>query len=313
MNTKLVTLTLMWLKIFNILLRKLIKKNRFANLQIKFGKNFALIEFINGLEMKKLIITVGVFLFTSFSYGQFGSWGDWGDSGDEKKKEEKKEKAESDTSSSSEWESSDDEGWGSDDGWGGGGSSNAYQKPIAKKKQFKKEEKIELPFDSVRKLIIYKGIQELEECEFCTEDSLYYRFKNWAKEEWGKKLFKNKNVVGLDEQFQKINLKLNVPLNIEENKFKSYQKGTVQVNLTMWFQPYRYKYLFSNFVHEVPPTGTQTEAQMVYFEYYRKSKRNTEENNNYLKAIDKQVKAYISQMRVALDDKPISLMDEDDW
>jgi hypothetical protein len=66
-------------------------------------------------------------------------------------------------------------------------------------------------------------------------------------------------------------------------------------------------------VHEVPPTGTQTEAQMVYFEYYRESKRNTQENNSYLKAINKQVTAYIEEMRVALDDKPISLMDEDDW
>ena len=81
----------------------------------------------------------------------------------------------------------------------------------------------------------------------------------------------------------------------------------------MWFQPYRYKYLFSNFVHEVPPIGTQTESQMVYFEYYQESKRNVQENNKYLKAVDDKVKKYIDAMKVALNDKPISLLDEDDW
>ena len=276
--------------------------------------------------MKRIILTLAVVLTAHLTHAQFGSWGDWGGSSDdnkkeEKKKEEKKDESSTDTTKTDDgWGSSDDGGWGSDDGgwgsddgWGSGGSGNSYQKAVPKKKEFKKEEKVDLPYDTLRKLIIYKGIQELEECEYCTEDSLYYRFKTWAKDEFGKKLFKNKKNVGLDEKYQKINLKLTVPLNIQENKFKSVRKGNVQVNLTMWFQPYRYKYLFSNFVHEVPPTGTQTEAQLVYFEYYRESKRNQQENNNYMKAIDKQVKAYIEEMRVALDDKPISLMDEDDW
>lgn len=275
--------------------------------------------------MKKLFILIAVVFTTNLAFGQDGGWGSWGDSDDKKKKEKKKEKKEdtsaSDTASSDEWGDGDDSSWGgsdngdwgSDDGWGGGGSGNTYEKAVAKKKEFKKEEKVELPYDTTRKLIIYKGVQELEECELCTEDSLYYRFKTWAKGEFGKKLFKSKKKVGLDEKFQKINLKLSVPLNVAQNKFKTVQKGSVQINLTMWFQPYRYKYLFSNFVHEVPPTGTQTEAQLVYFEYYRESKRNAQENNDYLKAIDKQMKAYIEEMRVALDDKPISLMDEDDW
>ena len=41
-------------------------------------------------DMKKLILTAGLFVFGLASYAQFGSWGDWGDSSGDKKKEEKK-------------------------------------------------------------------------------------------------------------------------------------------------------------------------------------------------------------------------------
>ncbi len=280
--------------------------------------------------MKKLILTLTFLGLGVMSYAQFGSWGDWGGSSDDKPKKEKKkdekkkdENASDSTSTEDEWGSGGDDSWGSNSGgsdWGGGsgwgesgGSGSSYQKPVAKKPVIKKEEKVLLPYDSVRKLIIYKGIQELEECEFCTEDSLYYRFKTWAKGEFGKKIFKNKKALGLDQKFQKINLKLKMPLKVKKNKYVKEQVGDVKLSLTIWFQPYRYKYLFSNFVHEVPPTGTQTEAQMVYFEYYQESKRNVQKNNQYLKAIDNTVKEYIEDMKVALNDKPVSLLDEDDW
>lgn len=269
--------------------------------------------------MKKLILTAGLFVFGLASYAQFGSWGDWGDSsGDKKKEEKKKSDSKSDMASDTTtvddgWGSSDDGGWGSSEGWGDAGTGSSYQKPVAAKKDFKREEKVLLPYDSLRKLIIYTGIQELEDCEYCTEDSLYYRFKDWAKDNFGKKVFNSKKTLGLDEQFQKINLILELPFSVKNTKFTSSPAGNVRLNLTMWFQPYRYKYLFSNFVHEVPPTGTQSESQMVYFEYYQESKRNLDENNGYLNAIDEQVRNYIDKMKVALNDKPISLMNEDDW
>jgi hypothetical protein len=275
-------------------------------------------------DMKKLILTAGLFVFGLASYAQFGSWGDWEDSSGDKKKEEKKKDdkkpgAKSDVASDTMvaddgWGSSDDGGWGSSEGWGDAGTGGTgYLKPVAAKKDFKREGKVLLPYDSLRKLIIYTGIQELEDCEFCTEDSLYYRFKDWAQNNFGPKIFKSKKTLGLDEQFQKINLILTLPFSVKNTKFTSSRAGNVQLNLTMWFQPYRYKYLFSNFVHEVPPTGTQTESQMVYFEYYQESKRNIDENNGYLNAIDNQVKEYIDKLKVALNDKPISLIDDDDW
>lgn len=252
------------------------------------------------------------------AFGQFGSWGDsdgssgWGDT-----EKSTSDTASADTSAADDpWGSSDGDAWGSsDDGWGSSGTTtgSGSVKPVAKKREFIKEEKVMLPYDTIRKLIIYKGIQELEDCEFCTDDSLYLRFKDWAKNEFGKKIFKDKKILDLDEQYAKINLILTLPLEVQANKFTSYNRGKVKLNLTMWFQPYRYKYLFSNFIHEVPPVGTQTEAQMVYFEYYQESKRNVQDNNKYLKAIDTKVKKYIEAMKVALNDKPISLMDEDDW
>jgi hypothetical protein len=268
--------------------------------------------------MKKLTITMILCVLGYGAYGQFGSWGDsgggsgWGDT-----EETKKDTASSDSTVTEDaWGSSEGGEWGgSDDAWGSSGSSSTggYGKQVAKKREFIKEEKVLLPYDTIRKLIIYKGIQELEDCEYCTDDSLYLRFKDWAKNEFGKKIFKDKKILNLDEQYAKINLILTLPLEVQSNKFTSYNKGNVQLNLTMWFQPYRYKYLFSNFVHEVPPIGTQTESQMVYFEYYQESKRNVQENNKYLKAVDDKVKKYIDAMKVALNDKPISLLDEDDW
>ncbi len=142
---------------------------------------------------------------------------------------------------------------------------------------------------------------------------MYYRFKIWAENEFGARIFKDKKAISLDQKFQKVTMKVKVPLMVENNKFTINQMGSANVSFTMWFQPYRYKYLFTNFVHEVPPTGTQTEAQMGYFEYYQEFKRNSESNNSYLKDIDKKVNNWIDKMKIALNDKPMSLSDDDDW
>jgi len=285
--------------------------------------------------MKKMILTT-IFVSSSiFAIAQNGTWGgSWGETSNEKPKKDTKKKdskAEPEKPAPAAEEvkdsaSTDGYGeWGSgeskDNGWEGGGkawgqdgaSGSGLMKPKNAVPVFVKEEKMFLPYDSIRKLIVYSGIKELEQCELCSEDSLYYRFKIWAEKEFGAKIFKDKKAIGLDQKFQKITMNVKVPLMIENNKFVSTQNGEAQVAFTIWFQPYRYKYLFTNFVHEVPPTGTQTQTQQIYFEYYQDSKNNIEGNNKILKAIDKKIKTWIDKIGVALNDKPISLSNEDDW
>mgnify|MGYP001115326838 CR=1 FL=1 len=274
--------------------------------------------------MKKLILTIALTTTGIFAFGQWGSWGDTEDT--KPKKEEKKNNetkvTKADTAKPAaepdgygEWgtEEESNSDWGGGSAWGSSGGGSSYEKQKASKPMYIKEDRVFLPYDSVRKLIVYTGVQELEECEFCTEDSLYYRFKIWAEKEFGAKIFKDKKAIGLDQKFQKITMRVKVPLMVENNKYTLNQVGSANVSFTMWFQPYRYKYLFTNFVHEVPPTGTQTEAQMVYFEYYQESKRNSESNNSYLKAIDKKVNNWVDKMKIALNDKPMALSEDDDW
>ncbi len=282
--------------------------------------------------MKRTILTTVILCSSYFAFAQNGGWGSWGDTPAEKPKKETKKKetkketepevvAEPDTATGDglgDWgaSSSDDGGWGGGgSAWGSSGSSGGmgYEKAKNAKPNYKNEEKVLLPYDSVRKLILYTGIKELDQCELCSEDSLYYRFKIWAEKEFGAKIFKDKKAIGLDQKFQKITMNVKVPLMVENNKFVSVQNGEAKLSMTIWFQPFRYKYLFTNFVHETPPSGTQTETQMVYFEYYQESKNNVEGNNKILKSIDKKVNGWIEKIGIALNDKPMALSDDDDW
>ena len=101
-------------------------------------------------------------MFGLASYGQFGSWGDSGDSGgwgdtSEDKKEKSDDTASDSSDTEDEWGSSSDGDWGSAEGFGESGGSS-YNKPVSKKREFKNQEKVLLPYDSIRKLIIYRGI-----------------------------------------------------------------------------------------------------------------------------------------------------------
>ena len=73
-------------------------------------------------------------------------------------------------------------------GWGAGSTEgNSGENQAIKKKPYVR---FVPPYDSLRELIFYEGIVEDEECETCTEDSLFMRAKRYLMKRYGTKEYK---------------------------------------------------------------------------------------------------------------------------
>jgi hypothetical protein len=240
-------------------------------------------------------------LASVFAYPSFAQWGDeddmgWGE------EEEATDSTDSDTlfgdDDNSEWV-----------GFGDDGDDNEI-----KAYKFKRPEyvRVVLPYDSIRELIYYTEIMEVEECEECMADSLYWRSMHYLTKLYGKKSMKK--FLDEDKKLQKIVLKVKVPVFVRNNKFAKVRNGDCEYKLILRFQDYRYKYDISNFVHLTPPQGTQKDVQRTYLEYYMKSKANVQNTDKILTAVDTDIQSFIGELKDALKDPPFLGIDLDnDW
>ncbi len=116
-------------------------------------------------------------------------------------------------------------------GWGAGSTEgNSGENQAIKKKPYVR---FVPPYDSLRELIFYEGIVEDEECETCTEDSLFMRAKRYLMKRYGKKEYKK--FVVEEKANSLIYLKVKVPLVIQNGKNSKSRNGDLNYLLVLRF------------------------------------------------------------------------------
>ncbi len=192
-------------------------------------------------------------------------------------------------------------GWSNGSGEGGSGETQGIKK--------KPYVRFVPPYDSLRELIFYEGIVEDEECETCTEDSLFVRAKRYLMRRYGKKEYKK--FVVEEKPNSLIYLKVKVPMVVQNGNNSKSRNGDLDYVLVLRFKESRYKYQFGNFSHTLLPQGLNSTQVKTYHEFYMKSKRGYETSDKYLIAADKEVKQIVDGLKASL--KAPYVPDEDDW
>ncbi len=232
------------------------------------------------------VLLVGLFLI---SFGESGA--QWG-SGEEDKDATSK---------------TDSTGAGDVGGWSGGSNEGGTGESQGIKK--KPYVRFVPPYDSLRELIFYEGIVEDEECETCTEDSLFVRAQRYLMKRYGKKDYKK--FVVEEKPNSLIYLKVKVPMVIQNGNNSKSRNGDLDYVLVLRFKESRYKYQFGNFAHTLLPQGLNSTQVKTYHEFYMKAKRGYETSDKYLLAADKEVKSIVEGLKASL--KAPYVPDEDDW
>ena len=181
-------------------------------------------------------------------------------------------------------------------------SSSASEEVKPAENVVKPYERISLYVDSITNLISYLGVVEQEES---SSDSLYIRAKKWITNTFGQNV-----KYETDKKAQKIIVSLSMPAYLYTNKYGKRFNGKYDFKLTLWIKEGRYKYQYSNFVHEAtkPAAGN---AMRNYFEFYYTTQNNIKNSDMLLRFADKDINAMIEKMKRALSD-PLDI-DEDDW
>jgi hypothetical protein len=219
------------------------------------------------------------------------------------------------TSLSAQWGDDEDEASSSNDtasmevssggGAWGGGSEDAGPKPIEKKPYVR----FVPPYDSLRELIFYEGVVDDEECETCSEDSLFARAKRYLVKRFGEKPYKK--MIVEEKVNQLIYMKVTIPMVVTLGEYAKRRDGEMEYVMVLRFKDARYKYQFGNFAHVTDPVGLSNDRLKTYHEYYRKAKKGFESTDRYLIAADKEVKKMVDGLTLAL--KEAYKPDEDDW
>lgn len=189
-------------------------------------------------------------------------------------------------------------------GWGGGGGDNS-PKPIEKKPYVR----FVPPYDSLRELIFYEGVVDDEQCETCSEDSLFARAKRFLIKRFGEKQYKK--MIVEEKANQLIYMKVVMPMVVTLGEYAKRRDGEMEYVMVLRFKEARYKYQFGNFAHVTDPVGLSNDRLRTYHEYYRSTKKGFESTDRYLISADKEVKKMVEGISAAL--KEAYKPDEDDW
>ncbi len=204
---------------------------------------------------------------------------------------------------------------------------------IIETEQTKKEDKIKpyvrfnTPIDTITKLITYMGVVPFvamanDVYDGGTIDSLYLRSKKYLMQQFmtGYKENPKKPLVFpkemLIEDYKpdgdvgRLIVKVTVPLMVRNNSHSSTQRGTVSFKIDLRVKEDKYKYKFTNFVHNTVEKGTEKPTK-VYMEYYANQTKGLRSNDTYLIAVDRIVKDIIKDLGKVIKD-PI-VIDEDDF
>jgi len=206
---------------------------------------------------------------------------------------------------------------------------STYSEPEVPKTspKFKPYERFKSPIDTVSNLITYMGVVAFKPFindvyDGGTIDSLYLRSKKFLMRQFlaGYKETPKKPMVFpkemLVEDYRpdgdvgRIIIRVTAPLMVKNNSFSSTQNGTVSFKIDLRVKEDKYKYKFTNFVHNTLEKGSEKPTK-VYMEYYANQAKGLKYNDRYLVAIDRMVKEIIKDLGKVIKD-PI-VLDEDDF
>jgi hypothetical protein len=188
-------------------------------------------------------------------------------------------------------------------------------------------ERFKCPIDTISSLITYMGVvpftpMENDVYDGGTIDSLYLRAKKYLmqqfipdyKENPKKPIVFPKDILiedyKPDGDVGRIIIRVTVPLMIKNNSFSSAQQGTVTFKIEIRVKDDKYKYKFTNFVHNTTAKGSEKPIK-TYMEYYANQTKGLRSNDLFLLAIDRIVKNTIKDLGRVMKD-PI-VIDEDDF
>jgi hypothetical protein len=199
------------------------------------------------------------------------------------------------------------------------------QEPSAPR--YKKYERFKAPIDTITDLVTYIGVVPFtpmanDVYDGGTIDSLYWRAKKYLmkkyikdyREKSSKEMVFPKDL--LIEDFKpdgengRIVIKPTVPLYVKNNSFSNTQIGTITFKIEIRVKEEKYKYKFTNFVHNTVEKGGEKPVK-TYIEFYANNNRNFKDTDMILLAVDRMVKEIIKELGKVMKD-PI-VLDPDDF
>lgn len=198
------------------------------------------------------------------------------------------------------------------------------EKPIT----YKRYERFVPPMDTITDLVTYMGIVPFtplpnDVYDGGTIDSLYLRAKIYLLKRYIKDYRESKNPKDnvfpkdiLIEDFKpdgengRIIIKPTVPLYVSTNSYTKAQWGTITFKIEIRVKEEKYKYKFTNFVHNTVEKGSEKPIK-TYVEYYANTNRGYKSTDQILIAIDRMVKEMVKELASIMRD-PI-VLDPDDF
>jgi hypothetical protein len=208
-------------------------------------------------------------------------------------------------------------------------STTASNEPeFDKKPAFKPYERFKAPMDTITELVTYTGIVPFtpltnDVYDGGTIDSLYWRAKKYLMQKYIKDYRAGKSSKDMvfpkdmliedykpDGDVGRIIIKVNAPLMVKNNPYSTSQNGTVTFKIDIRVKEDKYKYRFTNFVHNTIEKGTEKPVH-TYVEYYVNTNRGIRANDYVLVAIDTMVKDMLKDLYKVMKDPVV--LDQDDF
>lgn len=193
---------------------------------------------------------------------------------------------------------------------------------------YKKYERFKAPMDTITELVTYMGIVPFKPMpndvyDGGTIDSLYMRAKLYLMQKYIKDYRASNNPkdnifpkdiliedMKPDGENGRIVIKPTVPLYISSNSFTKKEWGTLTFKIEIRVKEDKYRYKFTNFVHNTVEKGSEKPIK-TYIEYYANNTRGFKSTDQVLIAIDKMVKDIVKDLSKVMKD-PI-VIDQDNF
>jgi hypothetical protein len=209
-------------------------------------------------------------------------------------------------------------------------SGSSISETNEKKPDFKPYQRFKAPVDTVTELVTYMGVVPFtplinDVYEGGTIDSLYWRAKKYLMAKYIKDYRASEGKKTKDMIFPKdmliedykpdgdvgrIIIKATAPLMIKHNSFSSSPNGSVTFRLEIRVKEDKYKYRFTNFVHNTVEKGTEKPVR-TYIEYYVNNNRGFRGTDYILAAVDTMVKEMLKDLYKVMKDPVV--LDQDDF
>lgn len=193
---------------------------------------------------------------------------------------------------------------------------------------YKRYERFKAPIDTITELVTYMGVVPFtplanDVYDGGTIDSLYWRAKFFLMQKYikdyraGKKPYetvfpKDMLIEDMkpDGENGRIVIRPTIPLMVKNNTHSYTQLGTLTFKLEIRVKEDKYKYKFTNFVHNTPEKGSEKIIK-TYVEFYANANRGVKGTDRVLLSIDRMVKEFIKELAKIMKDPVV--LDPDDF